>query len=129
MHDLLNDEQRRVLAELVEVPAGARVSTLERLRRPVVKASGPQMERALARVAEIAALGVGEVDVSVIPPRRMAELWRYGMDGKATLIDRHGAERKLATLLATVVHLTTRSVDDALDEVPLIFRTRCQVGC
>ncbi|MFI6182986.1 Tn3 family transposase [Nonomuraea sp. NPDC051191] len=124
LYDLLNDEQRRVLAELVEVPAGARISTLERLRRPVVKASGPQMERALERVAEIAALGVGEVDVSVIPPRRMAELWRYGMDGKATLIDRHGAERKLATLLATVVHLTTRSVDDALDLLDLLIATR-----
>nr|WP_055501706.1 DUF4158 domain-containing protein [Nonomuraea pusilla] len=124
LHGLLNDEQRRVLAELVEVPAGARVSTLERLRRPVVKASGPQMERALERVAEIAALGVGEVDVSMIPPRRMAEPWRYGMDGKATLIDRYGAERKLATLLATVVHLTTRSVDDALDLLDLLIATR-----
>ncbi|WP_156056277.1 hypothetical protein [Streptosporangium roseum] len=39
LHGLLNGEQRRVLAELLDVPAGARISTLERLRRPVVKAS------------------------------------------------------------------------------------------
>ncbi|GAA3616278.1 hypothetical protein GCM10022419_121950 [Nonomuraea rosea] len=82
------------------------------------------MDKALERVAEIAALGVGEVDVSVIPPRRLAELWRYGMDGKATLIDRHGVERKLATLLATMVHLTIRSVDDALDLLDLLIATR-----
>ncbi|SNT47897.1 Tn3 transposase DDE domain-containing protein [Streptosporangium subroseum] len=124
LHGLLNDEQRRVLAELLDVPAGARISRLERLRRPVVKASGPQMDKALERVAEIAALGVGQMDVSVIPPRRMAELWRYGMDGKATLIDRHSEERKLATLLATVVHLTTRSVDDALDLLDLLIATK-----
>jgi len=124
LHGLLDDEQRRVLAALVDVPAGTRISTLERLRRPVVKASGPQMDRALQRVAEIAGLGLGGVDVSVIPPRRMAELWRYGMDGKATLIDRHGEQRKLATLLATVVHLTTRSVDDALDLLDLLIATR-----
>ncbi|WP_433258641.1 hypothetical protein ACQPYK_24215 [Streptosporangium sp. CA-135522] len=38
--------------------------------RPVVKASGPQMDKVLKRVAEITTLGVGEVDVSVIPPQR-----------------------------------------------------------
>ena len=99
-------------------------SKLEWLRRPLAKASGPQMAHALERTKEIAELGMGEVDVSAVPPRRMAELWRYGMDGKAGLLARHGDERKLATLLATVVHLNTRSIDDALDLLDFLISTR-----
>jgi hypothetical protein len=60
-------------------------------------------------------LGMGVLDVSGIPPRRPAELSRYGVDGKATLLRRHGDSRRLATLLSTAVYLTTRAVDDALD--------------
>ena len=48
---------------------------------------------------------MGEVDVSGIPPRRLAELSRYGVDGKASLLKRHGDSRRLATLLATAVYL------------------------
>ena len=51
---------------------------LDRLRRGPVRVSGPQMKWALERAAEIADFGMGEVDVSVIPPRRLAELSRYG---------------------------------------------------
>ncbi|GGT42932.1 hypothetical protein GCM10010176_103060 [Nonomuraea spiralis] len=40
---------------------------------------------------------------------------RYGIDGKASLLRRHSDRRRLATLLATAVRLTTRAVDDALD--------------
>ena len=50
---LLNPRQRRLLDRLVEVPAGARISDLERWRRSPTKASGPVMIKALERVAEI----------------------------------------------------------------------------
>jgi len=43
------------------------------------------------------------------------ELARYGMAGKATLLRRHPRPRKVATLLATVVHLQARAIDDALE--------------
>jgi hypothetical protein len=69
--------------------AGARVSELDRPRRGPVRVSGPQMKAALERAEEIAALGMGEVDVSGVPPRR------------------------LATLLATAVYLTTRAASDS----------------
>lgn len=124
LYELLDAEQRHALLDLLEVPAGSRFSKLERLRRPLAKASGPQMASALNRAKEIAELGMGEVDVSAVPPRRMAELWRYGMDGKTTLLARHRDERKLATLLATVVHLNTRSIDDALDLLDFLIATR-----
>ncbi len=105
------------------VPLGARVSELDRLRHGPVRVSGPEMKRALEQVAEIADLGMRDLDASGIPPRRLAELSRYGMDGKASLLKRHGDVRRLATLLATVVHLTTRSVDDALDLLEVLIAT------
>ncbi|WP_456340507.1 hypothetical protein [Streptomyces europaeiscabiei] len=78
-----------MLDSLLTVPPGARVSELDRLRRGPVRISGPQMKWALERAAEIDAFGMGELDVSGIPPRRLAELSRY-VDGKASLLRRHG---------------------------------------
>ncbi|MEU1216374.1 Tn3 family transposase [Streptomyces sp. NPDC005790] len=124
LYGLLNTGQRAVLDSLLTVPAGARVSELDRLRRGPVRVSGPQMKWSLARAEEIADLGMGELDVSGIPPRRLAELSRYGVDGKATLLKRHNDARRLATLLATAVHLTTRAVDDALDLLEVLIATK-----
>lgn len=124
LYGLLNTGQRAVLDSLLTVPAGARVSELDRLRRGPVRVSGPQMKWSLARAEEVADLGMGELDVSGIPPRRLAELSRYGVDGKATLLKRHNDARRLATLLATAVHLTTRAVDDALDLLEVLIATK-----
>ncbi|MFF3159499.1 Tn3 family transposase [Streptomyces sp. NPDC057910] len=115
LYGLLNSGQRAVLDSLLTVPSGARVSELDRLRRGPVRVSGPQMKWSLERAEEIVDLGMGALDVTGIPPRRLAELSRYGVDGKATLLRRHGDSRRLATLLATAVYLTTRAVDDALE--------------
>nr|WP_244190164.1 hypothetical protein [Streptomyces hygroscopicus] len=121
---LLSTGQRAVLDSLLTVPPGARVSELDRLRRGPVRISGPQMKWALERAEEIAAFGMGEVDVSGIPPRRLAELSRYGVDGKASLLRRHGDSRRLATLLATAVYLTSRAIDDALDLLEVLIATK-----
>lgn len=109
---------------LLTVEPGARVSELDRLRRGPVRISGPQMKWALERVGEITDLGMGEVDVSGIPPRRLAELSRYGVDGKASLLKRHGESRRPATLPATAVYLTSRAVDDALDPLEVLIATK-----
>ncbi|WP_433226554.1 hypothetical protein [Microtetraspora malaysiensis] len=85
------------------------------------------MKWALERAGEIAAFGMGEVDVSAIPPRRLAELSRYGVDGKASLLRRNRDSRRLATLLATVVYLTSRAVDDALDLLEVLIATKLPV--
>ncbi|MCX5198595.1 DUF4158 domain-containing protein [Streptomyces sp. NBC_00249] len=114
LYGLLSTGQRAVLDSLLTVPAGARVSELDRLRRGPVRVSGPQMKWSLDRAREVAELGMGALDVSRIPPRRLAEPSRYGVDGKATLLKRHNDARRLATLLATAVHLTTRAVDTPL---------------
>lgn len=124
LYGLLSTGQRAVLDSLLTVPPGARVSELDRLRRGPVRISGPQMKWGLERAEEIAAFGMGEVDVSAIPPRRLAELSRYGVDGKASLLRRHGDSRRLATLLATAVYLTSRAVDDALDLLEVLIATK-----
>ncbi|MEE1805512.1 DUF4158 domain-containing protein [Streptomyces sp. BE133] len=124
LYGLLNTGQRAVLDSLLTVPPGERVSELDRLRRGPVRVSGPQMKWALQRAEEIAGLGMGDLDVSAIPPRRLAELSRYGVDGKASLLRRHGDSRRLATLLATTVYLTTRAVDDALDLLEVLIATK-----
>ncbi|KWX04834.1 transposase [Carbonactinospora thermoautotrophica] len=124
LYGLLNVGQRAVPDSLLTVPPGQRISELDRLRRGPVRISGPQMKWALQRAEEIADLGMGEVDVSAIPPRRLAGLSRYGLDGKASLLRRHGDSRRLATLLATVSYLTTRAVDDALDLLEVLIATK-----
>jgi len=124
LYDLLDARQREVLASLLEVPTGARTSELDRLRSGPVRVSGPAMRGALQRAEEIAGLGVSGVDVSVVPARRLAELSRYGLDGKATLLRRHLPPRQLATLLATVSYLGTRAVDDALDLLDILITTK-----
>ncbi|MER5322946.1 DUF4158 domain-containing protein [Streptosporangium roseum] len=123
LHDLLNDEQRRVLAELVDVPAGARISTLERLRRPVVKASGPQMDKALERVGEIAALGGGAGGCvgDPAPADGRAVALRHGRQGH---VDRSARCRAQARHVAGHRGTPDHPVGDALDLLDLLIATR-----
>ncbi|GLY66522.1 transposase [Amycolatopsis taiwanensis] len=124
LYALLTEEQKSLLDKLLEVAEGDRHSPLDKLRRPPTRVSGPAMIAALERAAEILGLGFAEVDASVVPPRRLAELSRYGMEGKATLLRRHPDSRRLATLLATVVYLQTRAVDDALDLLDVLITSK-----
>ncbi|GAA3760789.1 Tn3 family transposase [Salinactinospora qingdaonensis] len=121
---LLGPGQQAGLEALLAVPEGERVSNLERLRRGPTRRSGQEMVRALDRVAEIFGLGLGQVDLSGFPARRVAEMARYGLAGKAPLLRRHDDPRRLATLLATVVHLQARAVDDALELLDLLMTTK-----
>ena len=52
----------------------------------------PVQRRALDRLLDVPA-------EARVPPRRLAELSRYGMTASASLIRRHGDARRLATLL------------------------------
>ena len=64
------------------------------------------------------------VDLSVALHRRPAEVARYGMEAKATLLNRHPPTRRAATMLATVCHLGTLAVDDALDLLDVLITSR-----
>ena len=108
-------EQAARLEALLEVGPGVRTSELDQLRQGPVAAWGRSMAVALERVASVAGLGLAGADLSAVPGRRVVELARYGMAGKATALRRHMRPRRIATLLATVVHLHSRSIDDALE--------------
>jgi hypothetical protein len=120
---LLTPVQRRVLDRLPEVSPGMRVSDLERWRKgPPPRGSGPAIIAALDQVAEIQGLGLAGLGAeAVVPPRRLAELARYGMTADAWLIRRHPDDRRLATLLATARYLEAKSVDDALELLDLLM--------
>ena len=117
--------QRRALDRLLEVPPGSRVSDLERWRKgPAPRGSGPSIVKSLDQVAEISGLGLAGLGAeALVPPRRLAELARYGMTASASLIRRHPEARRMATLLATVRHLEAKSVDDALELLDLLMTT------
>jgi len=111
----VSQAKARALRQLLVVPGEARLSALERLRKPESRVSGAGLVRALERVSEISALGVGALDLSGVPRRRTVALTRYGMTAKAPALRRHPEPRRLATLVATVHSLGARAVDDALE--------------
>ena len=82
------------------------MSLLERWRHGPRAVSGKAMVAALTRTAEIGELGVGESDLSGVPPRRVIELARYGMAAKAPALRRLPRARRIATVgvwIATLV--------------------------
>jgi Domain of unknown function (DUF4158) len=74
----LSAEQARLLTDLVEVPGDRRFSALELLRRGPVDRTGKALVAALNRVARVAGIGLGEVDLAMVPPRRVVDLARRG---------------------------------------------------
>ncbi len=79
------------------------------------------MVKALDRVSEISGVGVSGLDLDAVPQRRLVELARYGLAGKTTLLKRHPAARRHATLLATVRYLEGKATDDALELLDLLI--------
>jgi hypothetical protein len=121
---LLTAGQCRLLEGLLNVRDGRRFSDLERWRRGPAKPSGRNLERAIARVAEIKALGLAGLGVDgVVAQRRLVDLARYGMTANARMLRRHPRSRRLATLLATVVALEAKATDDCLELLDLLMVT------
>jgi hypothetical protein len=92
---LLTARQCRQLERLLKVPDGGRFSDLERWRQGPAKPSGKNLEKAIARVAEIKALGFGGLDLdALVPRRRLVDLARYGMAVNARALRRHPRSRR-----------------------------------
>jgi TnpA family transposase len=120
----LTSQQRAALDALLEVQVGMRISELERWRTGPARASGPELVKALNRVAEILSSGLSRVRLdATVSPRRLAELARYGLGASCAQLKRHPDPRRLATLVATAAHLEARATDDALDLLDLLMVT------
>ncbi|MFC1231474.1 Tn3 family transposase [Streptomyces sp. Sce081] len=115
---------RTEVVRLLEVPEKKRVSELERLRLGPMKVSGKAMRLALDRAREVRGLGAGAVDAGRVPAARTTGLARYGLTSKAPTLKRLEVTRQTAPLLATVWHLETATVDDALDLLHALMATK-----
>lgn len=112
---LVTAEQARMLLALLDVGEGERVSALERLRKGQRHTTAKALVAALERVAAVAGIGLGTVDLSVVPRRRVIELAKYGRAATATTLRGKRYPKKLGILLATVVlWLKAKATDDAL---------------
>jgi hypothetical protein len=90
----IDPELRCRLDALLNVEDGSRFSTLERLRTSPTRLSGPELVKALQRVAEVRKLGAGGLDVSGVPPNRLLVLARHGLAAKASSAPAHRATQK-----------------------------------
>jgi TnpA family transposase len=102
------------LESLLTVEEASRRSGLERLRRPPRAPTIDGLVAALERLAESRALGVGGVDVTVVPASRLRALASYGYSTRAQAICRLGEDRRTATLVASAVSVATDALDDAV---------------
>lgn len=112
---MVDDDHRRRLETLLEVPEGARVSRLEALRRPPTDVTGRAMRAAVDRIGELRAYDVARLDLSGLPPARIAALARHAVTARARDLAQLAPERRIAVLLAFAVSAETRATDDALD--------------
>jgi TnpA family transposase len=115
-------EQRGALLALLEVPEGSRSSRLDRLRKGPTSVTAAGLVGALERLDEVRAVGVGEVEVSAVPPNRLEALARYGMAAKAQQLSQMREDRKVATLLATARRLEADATDDALEVLDALMK-------
>ncbi len=88
LSDSLTSGQAAELDALLDVEDGARTCRFDRLRKGPGKPSGPAMIKALERVAEVTGVSGSMIDPGVVPPRRLAELGRYGLTGKTLALKR-----------------------------------------
>ena len=114
----------RRLDQLVENQNEGEKSGLEQLRRAPVRASGPEMVKALSRVAQVAAVGAGDIDLADVAWGRIELLARRGLSADASALRRMPLQRRRSTLLATVRALQVSSVDDVLDLFAVLMTSK-----
>jgi TnpA family transposase len=112
---LPSEEQRDRLRQLLVVPAGIRRSPLDQLRRGPTQATTAGLVDALQRLRAARELGVGDLDLSWLPPGRLKLLARSADTARAQAIQRMPAERGMAILVAFACGLHANAHDDVLD--------------
>jgi hypothetical protein len=122
--DLPAPWQAGVLRELLDVPPGRRISRLEELRRGPVDQTATGLRGAVRRVGEVAQIGLGRIDLSMVPHRRVVDLARPGMRATATTLRQIRPQvKQVATMVATAVELEALATDQALELFDLIMTT------
>jgi TnpA family transposase len=112
---LPSEKQRDRLKQVLVVPAGSRRSPLDQLRRGPTQPNAAGLVEALHRLEAARELGVGDFDLSRLPPGRLRLLERSASTARAQAIQRMPAERGMATLVAFACTLQSSAQDDVLD--------------
>jgi hypothetical protein len=113
--------QRDRLKELLVVPAGARRSALDRLRRGPTQPTAAGLLEAWRRLNDARALGVSDLDLSGLPAGRLRLLARYASNARAQVFHRMPDDRGIATLLAFACGLQATAQDDVLDVLDILL--------
>ena len=95
---LPSEEQRDRLRQLLVVPAGSRRSPLDQLRRGPTQPTAAGLVDALRRLRAARELGVGDLDLSRLPPGRLKLLKRWPPLGRKLVIAPSTAPRHQAEL-------------------------------
>lgn len=93
-------EQAAGLQRLVVVPAGKRLSELDRLRRSPRDITARGVGKALERYEALNAFGGAAWDLSAVPPGRLQALVRFARAARAQAVSDLAGDRRLATLVA-----------------------------
>ena len=88
LSQLPNTTQRGQLEKLLLVRDGERYSPLDKLRHPPTRVSAPALVSALERLVEVRSLGIGNIDVSQVPPNRLKVLARSAGAARSQAISR-----------------------------------------
>jgi Domain of unknown function (DUF4158)/Tn3 transposase DDE domain len=113
--------QKVTLEGLLESPVGSRVSTLELLRRGPTSVTANGLLGALKRLEQLQNLGFANIALGTVPATRIKALAQYGLSAKAQALRQMTSDRRIATLLVSVQHLTALAYDDALDVFELLL--------
>ncbi len=112
--------QRR-LEDLLVTTSENRLTPLERLRRSPTRQSARALVAALNRLVEIRSTGIGQLDLSIVPPNRLLALARYASTAWAGTLRRLSQPRRVATLLAFIQVLESTATDDVIDLLELLI--------
>jgi hypothetical protein len=117
----LPPHSRNRLEELLTTPPGERKSQLERLRTGPVLRSGPELVRALRRLADVRDLTLDVPVTTRLPRTRVLELARFASTAKVTAVERMPPERRTAMLVAFISTLEATAQDDALEVLEIVL--------
>jgi TnpA family transposase len=106
-------EEGNLLA-ILNLDLKSRKTTLDKLRHQSLVASPNGVIKALERLNTIRLLGSSNWDISKIPNCKIQKIAKYVSVVRSQIISRMPPEKRLAHLVAFVIHFTKKSQDDTI---------------
>jgi hypothetical protein len=110
------------LESLLKTTDNNRQSLLEQWRTSPTHSSSNSLVKALNKLENIRALGIGTLDVSKIPPIRLKSLAQNAFTVRVQAITRMPNSKRIAILVAFVYTLEATATDDILTILELLVK-------